>query len=99
MKLSRSTDAASLRIITNADGSYTACLPALTSGARIEHCFSTEAGDRVRLVQQLVSLKDGKHTPCGPSIIRAVIWKHGKQMMEHLRSLVTGKQLCWDGFV
>ena len=77
MKLSRSTDAASMRIVTNADGSYTACSPALMSGAHVEHCFVTEAGERVRLVQQLVSLKDGEHMPCGPSAIYAVVFRHG----------------------
>ncbi|KAK9817596.1 hypothetical protein WJX74_008310 [Apatococcus lobatus] len=59
VKLSRSTDAASMRIVSNDNGSYTACSPALAAGARAEHCFLTDAHERIRVVQQLSSLEDG----------------------------------------
>lgn len=67
VRLSRSTDASSMRMVSNADGSYTAGSPALSAGARVEHCFSTQAGERIRLVQILSSQTDGEqHTHAEP---------------------------------
>ena len=65
VRLSGSTDASSMRLVSNADGSYTAGSPALSAGARVEHCFSTQAGERIRLVQTLSSQADG--TPNFPA--------------------------------
>ncbi len=60
VKLGRSSAADSQRFVSNADGSYTACPAALASGARIEHCFMTKAGERVRLIQLLSSADEGE---------------------------------------
>lgn len=66
VRLSRSTDASSMRMVSNADGSYTAGSSNLGAGARVEHCFSTQAGERIRLVQILSSQTDGEQSsPAG----------------------------------